>query len=275
MESCGACPSGNDSLADLSNSLELWSSPPDPPVLATEDVHVWRFSLDQSPTIVNAFRQLLAHDEQARADRFHFEVDRRHFIAARGCLRTILSRYLKTPPEKIRLGYNDHGKPELATSSAPTQLVHFNVTHSRGLALFAFTRLGEIGVDLEHISLDFAGVDIARRFFSSREVACLEKLPGEMQPRAFFNCWTRKEAFIKAKGVGLSLPLDQFDVTLAPAESAAILRTAWDENEAALWSLRTIDAGPAYAAAVALRAHDWRLCLWQVEEEPILRSEDR
>ncbi len=271
MESCGAWSTGYNSLPDSSSSLQLWSSPHDPPVLATGDVHVWRFSLDQSPTIVNALRQLLAHDEQTRADRFYFEVDRRHFIAARGCLRTILSRYVKTPPEKIRFGYNDYGKPQLATSSAPCQLVHFNATHSGGLALYAFTSLGEIGVDVEHISPEFAGADIARRFFSSTEVACLEKLPSEMQPRAFFNCWTRKEAFIKAKGVGLSLPLDQFDVTLAPAEPATILRTGWDENEAALWSLRTIDAGPAYAAAVALRAHDWRLGLWQVEEEAMLR----
>ena len=250
--------------------MQLWASPPVAPVLAQTDVHVWRFPLNQPDAVVSAFRQILADDEQARADRFHFEVDRRHFIAARGCLRTLLSRYVKVPPEKIRFGYSDHGKPRLVCSSAPEQLVHFNVTHSEGLALYALTRVGEVGVDLERIRPEFAGTDIARRFFSPAEVACLETLPREMWPAAFFNCWTRKEAFIKAKGVGLSLPLNEFDVTLAPTEPAAVLRTGWDEGEAALWSLRAIDASPGYAAAVALRAHDWRLTLWRVDEEAML-----
>lgn len=261
---------GDHSFPGSDNASQIWSSPREAPVLATQDVHVWRFSLDQSPTIVNTFRRLLTPDEQMRADRFHFEKDRHNFIAARGCLRTIIAQYLKTLPHEVRFGYNDHGKPRLLNSGGAADPLHFNVTHSAGIALYAFTRLGEIGIDIEHINPEIAGADIAQRFFSANEIACLQRLPKGMQSRAFFNCWTRKEAFIKAKGVGLSLPLDQFDVALTPSEPVAILRTEWDENEAALWSLKPIDANPAYAAAVALRVHGWRLDLWHFDAKAML-----
>ena len=243
---------------------------PDRLLLANRDVHVWQLSLDQSPPTVNRLRQLLAADEEARARRFHFEVDRQHFIAGRGCLRIILSRYLKIRPEEIEFTYTDYGKPQVAASGAPEQPLNFNLAHSRGVALYAFTRLGEIGVDIEYIRPDFPDEEIARRFFSASEVVCLGDFPIETRPQAFFNCWTRKEAFIKAKGVGLSLPLDQFDVTLDPTEPAALLRTRWDENEAGHWSLRAIETAPGYAAAVAVRAHDWQLSFRRVEAESLL-----
>jgi 4'-phosphopantetheinyl transferase len=239
-------------------------------LLGNRDVHIWQLSLDQSAATMNHLRQLLAADEEERARRFHFEVDRRHFIAGRGCLRMILSRYLKTSPEKIEFTYTDYGKPQVAASGEPEQLLNFNLAHSRGVALYAFTRLGQIGVDIEYIRPEFPDREIARRFFSASEVARLENLPVETRPQAFFNCWTRKEAFIKAKGVGLSMPLDQFDVNLDPAEPAALLRTTWDENEAAQWSLRAIETAPGYAAAVAVRAHDWQLSFRRVEEESLL-----
>ncbi len=112
---------------------------------------------------------------------------------------------------------------------------------------------------MEHIRPELTGDDIARRFFSTNEVACLAKLPADLRHEAFFNCWTRKEAFIKAKGIGLSLALDQFDVTLAPTEPTALLRTRWDENEASRWSLKSIDVSPGYVAAVAVAGHDWEV----------------
>jgi 4'-phosphopantetheinyl transferase len=235
-------------------------------VLGTRDVHVWRVCLEQREASVERLRQLLSSDEQARADRFHFDIDRRHFIVARGSLRTILSRYLEIAPAEIQFSYESHGKPRIASANSQAERLKFNVAHSGGLALHAFTLVGEIGIDLEHIRPEFTGDDIARRFFSAPEVARLDKLPTQTRHEAFFNCWTRKEAFIKAKGVGLSLALDQFDVTLAPAEPAALLRTYWDENEAARWSLQAIDPGSGYAGAVALEAHDWQLSCWQMEE---------
>ena len=251
---------------DSSNASRSWSSPPDQPVLGARDVHVWRVCLEQREASVERLRQLLSSDEQARADRFHFDIDRRHFIVARGSLRTILSRYLEIAPAEIQFSYESHGKPRIASANSQAERLKFNVAHSGGLALYAFTLVGEIGIDLEHIRPEFTGDDIARRFFSATEVARLDKLPTQTRHEAFFNCWTRKEAFIKAKGVGLSLALDQFDVTLAPAEPAALLRTYWDENEAARWSLQAIDPGSGYAGAVAIEAHDWQLSCWQMEE---------
>jgi 4'-phosphopantetheinyl transferase len=130
--------------------------------------------------------------------------------------------------------------------------------------VYAFTRLGEIGVDLELIKPEFAGDDIARRFFSRAEVDIFDRLPEDARAVAFFNCWTRKEAFIKAKGMGLSLPLDQFDVSLAPDQEASLLRTRWDESEAARWSLRALEIGADFVGAVALEAHDWQLTCWDL-----------
>lgn len=250
-------------LPDPSSPLPSWPPPPDQSSLETNDVHIWRASLEQSPTTVETLRQLLSPDEQSRADRYHFEKDRRHFTTARGYLRTLLGRYLGLAPHEIRFSYTEYGKPGLAPDL--DQQLKFNVAHSGGLALYAFTRIGEIGIDLEHIRPEFTGDDIARRYFSQTEVASLNQLPVTARHQAFFDCWTRKEAFIKAKGLGLSLGLNQFDVTLSPEQPAALLHTRWDEAEASRWSLRAIDAGPEYAAAVALEAHDWQPSYWQVD----------
>ena len=233
--------------------------------IAAREVHVWRGSLDLMPTVVERLRRLLSHDELARAGRFHFERDRQHFIVARGCLRTILSCYLKTPATEIEFIYGVNGKPQLADSCLQAQPLYFNLAHSAGLALYAFTHVGEIGVDLEQIRSELTGDDIARQFFSKSELACLTRLPSEVRQEAFFNCWTRKEAFIKAKGIGLSLALDQFDVTLAPNEPPALLWTGWDENEASRWSLKGIIAGPGYVGAVAVAGHDWELTCFELE----------
>jgi 4'-phosphopantetheinyl transferase len=239
----------------------------DPLTLGATDVHVWRASLDRVPTVVERIRGLLSDDENVRASRFHFETDRQHFIVARGCLRTLISRYLKISPTEIQFSYGAHGKPQLAASKGEVPSFHFNVAHSGNLALYAFTRVGDIGIDLERIRPEFTGDDVAQRFFSSTEVARLRELSEELRHVAFFNCWTRKEAFIKAKGLGLSLPLNQFDVTLCPFEAAKLLRTRWDENEAAKWSIKAIEVGPDYAAAVAVAALDWKLTLLEIEKD--------
>lgn len=249
-------------LPDPSSAFPPWPTPPDHLSLDAKDVHIWRASLEQSSTTVESLRQLLSPDEQSRADRFHFEKDRRHFTTARGYLRTLLGSYLGLAPREIRFSYTEYGKPALATDL--DQRLNFNLAHSGGLALYAFTRIGEVGIDLEYIRPEFTGDDIARRYFSPGEVASLNQLPETSRHQAFFDCWTRKEAFIKAKGLGLSLGLNQFDVTLDPEQPAALLQTRWDETEAARWSLRAIAAGPEYAAAVALQAHGWQASYWEV-----------
>jgi 4'-phosphopantetheinyl transferase len=236
-------------MADLPNYFTL----------GAKEVHVWRTPLDLTSIIVQRLRQFLSSDELVRAGRFHFERDRKHFIVARGCLRAILSRYLKVHAAEIEFVYGDKGKPYLSGTCADTQPFYFNLAHSAGLAVYALTSICEIGIDLERIRPEFTGDEIANRFFSPGEVSCLNQMSANLRPEAFFNCWTRKEAFIKATGMGLSLPLDEFEVTLAPGQPAQLLRTNWDEAEAFRWSIKSIDAGTGYIAAVAVAAHDWRV----------------
>lgn len=242
-----------------------WSAPPPTVVAAEAEVHVWRASLDLPPPRVRALLASLAHDERDRAERFHFQVHRDRFIAGRGLLRAILARYLGRTPDQLRFSYSPHGKPAVAANTGAGDL-RFNVSHSDGLALYAITRGREIGVDVECLRPDFVSEEIARRFFSPREVAAVQALPAVERHEAFFACWTRKEAYIKARGEGLSMPLERFDVSLAPGEPAALLSTLDEPAAAARWSLWALDPGPGYAAALAAEGHGWRLRCWQWPE---------
>ena len=239
-----------------------WRDPPETLVLGGDEVQVWRAALDQTPSEIQRFLRTLAADEPARAKRFYFDRDRNHFIVARGVLRAILGGYLNQAPECISFGYSSHGKPALA-GEPDRNTIRFNVSHSQGIALFAVTRGREVGVDLERIRSDVEVAEIAERFFSQRELATLRALPTGAQREAFFRCWTRKEAYIKARGEGLSLPLDQFDVSLAPGEPAALLGTRPDPAEASRWSLQELNPGPGFAAALAVAGPGWRLTCWQ------------
>ena len=241
---------------------DQWPPPPGTLALESDEVHLWRATLDKRAALVKSLWQTLAADERAKADRFYFERDRKHFIVARGVLRDILGRYLNRAPDQLHFCYSGHGKPALAPESAGGTF-RFNLSHSHGLALYAVTQGREIGVDLERIRPDLAIEEIAERFFSAREVAVLLALPERLRPEAFFNCWTRKEAYIKARGEGLTLPLDEFDVSLAPGEPAALLSVRANLHEAARWSLRELAPGPGYKAALAAEGRIWRLKCWQ------------
>jgi 4'-phosphopantetheinyl transferase len=208
------------------------------------------------------FTQLLSRDEIEGADRFHMDIDRNHFIVGRGSLRIILGRYLRVHPASLNFEYTSYGKPSLAQTNMG---LDFNLAHSGELALVGVTRSRRIGVDLERIRSEFPAEEIARRFFSPREVARLCSLPVDQRCRAFFNCWVRKEAFIKAKGVGLSIALDRFDVGLG-AEDPLLLR--WDDIETDRWSLKTIEVAPDYAAAVAVDGRDWQFGCWHINPIP-------
>jgi 4'-phosphopantetheinyl transferase len=202
--------------------------------------------------------------ELRRAKRYRFERDRRRFIAARGLLREVLSRYVGVEPGQLCFCYGPQGKPQLVEERGADAL-RFNVSHAHELALLAVTRGREIGVDLEYVRPDLADIGIVERFFSPRETAALRLLPAAEQSEAFFNCWTRKEAYVKARGGGLSVPLDQFDVSLGPDEPAALLRTRGDAQEASRWSLRRLEPGPGYVGALAVEGHGWSLNCWQWE----------
>jgi 4'-phosphopantetheinyl transferase len=246
----------------MSSILAAWPAPPARLSLESEDVHVWRAELDQPVEILQALQRLLSPDESERAHRFHFRKHREHFIVARGVLRTLLGNYLRMEPSQLRFSYTAYGKPALAGIREEQPPLRFNLSHSGELALYGFTRGREIGLDLEFRREDFASEQIAEHFFSAREVEMLRALPLQLKTEGFFNCWTRKEAYIKAVGLGLSLPLDQFDVSLAPQEPVALLRTGDDESEAARWSLKALTPAEGYSAALAVEGHGWHLKCW-------------
>lgn len=237
-------------------------SPSDHLTLPDDEVHVWRAALDQPAISLKKLTQTLSRDESMRADRFYFDRDRKRFIVGRGMLRNILSLYLRTEPRLLRFSYGAYGKPYLV-GRAGEETIRFNLSHSHELALYGFTRGREIGVDLEYIH-DVPEFDqIAARFFSESENAVLDTLPSNEKQEAFFNCWTRKEAYIKAIGNGLAHPLDQFDVSLAPGEPARLLKVDGDVQEAGRWSLKSLMPAPGYVAAIAIEGHDWRLQQWR------------
>jgi len=243
--------------------LTAWPVAPAFLKLAAPEVHVWQAGLDFEPGVLAQLHTTLAGDEQARAARFHFQKDQNHYIAARGILRSILGRYLLLEPGQIAFEYNSHGKPALIRDLNGADL-RFNVSHSHGLALFAFNLGRDIGVDVESLRPDFATDEIAARFFAPQEVAVLSSIANPDRARAFFNCWTRKEAFVKARGVGISLGLDQFVVSLAPGEPAALLHANDDAEAAKRWMIREFDVGPEFAAALAVEGTGLELRCWSI-----------
>ena len=228
----------------------MWSPAPQSLTLLSGEVHVWRAELEQPPELLESFLRILDEDERLRANRFHFEKHRRHFVVGRGFLRTLLARYLNAQPQELSFSYSEYGKPALHTEPSNTRL-QFNASHSHELALYAFVLDHEIGVDVEYIKPDFATEDIALRYFSRSEVETFTKLPKEQQAPAFFRCWTRKEAYIKAIGEGLSHPLHEFDVTFAPGEPAELLRVQSDPEAAGRWSMFDLEL-EGYAGALAV-----------------------
>lgn len=225
--------------------------------LADDEVHVWRAPLDWPLPRVQVLQQILTDDERQRADRFHFAHDRQHYIVARGLLRTLLGHYLQQPPDQLRFSYNAYGKPALLT--APEQApLSFNLSHSGGLVLYAFARHRALGIDIEKMRTNLEYEQIAEHVFSVYERGVLRALPADQKIDAFFNGWARKEAYIKARGLGLSLPLAEFDVTCGPHEPARLLSTRGEPEAAQAWSLQEIPIDPGYKAALVVEGHNWR-----------------
>jgi 4'-phosphopantetheinyl transferase len=239
----------------------LWSPAPKDLIVADNEVHVWRAQLELPPSQVQRLRGILTDDELDRANRFSLEIDRQRFIAARGTLRSILSRYLTIYPSHLRFHYNQYGKPFLAPESNAYPL-NFNLSHSDRMALYAITRNMEIGVDVERVRSDFEYEEIAEGFFSANEVAILRTIPTEKKLEAFHNCWTRKEAYIKAHGNGLSLPLDSFDVSLASWEPSIVLITKDELQEGSHWTLLDLKPGLGYVGALAVKGIGCRFRYW-------------
>jgi len=218
-----------------------------------DDVHVWRIPLDLPPPLLAGLAAVLSADERSRAARFRFDIHRTRFTAGRAALRHLLASYLRIRPGEVSFRYSAHGKPSLAGSAAGSGL-RFNFSNAGGLALAAFVLDREVGVDVEEVKRVADFTAIAERFFSPAENEVLRALPPESRDAAFFTCWTRKEAYIKAVGEGLSIPLDSFDVTLAPGGPPRLLATRGEPGGEARWSLHALHPGPGFVGALAVEA---------------------
>ena len=201
---------------------------------AAEEVHLWRLPLLASAGDLFALQALLSEDERQRAIRYRFDRDRLRYTIARGMLRRILAAYLGRPPAELKFGYGERGKPFLqlteSGSGARGRSLEFNLSHSGELALFAVASGRAIGVDVEQERALEDWAAIAERFFAAGEQAAIARLPQKERQRAFFDCWARKEAYIKAVGDGLAIPLDGFEVSVETRE-ARLLSTAWRSGD--------------------------------------------
>ena len=213
---------------------------------APDEIQVWQARLDDPAFDVNALRQTLTPDETERAARFRFDQHRRHFIVGRGILRVLLAQYLAVDPADIRFGYTDKGRPFLVHPAA--EGFDWNLSHSADLALFGFCMEARIGIDVEIIR-PVDNIDaVARRFFSPSEFEMLRQLPESARLEGFFNCWTRKEAYIKAEGQGISMPLDSFTVSLVPGEAPRLIEPV------SQWHLHDLRPAENAIAAIAVSA---------------------
>jgi len=237
-------------------SLIAWATAPPELRLQENEIHLWRASLDCEAAVLRGLEAILAPEEKSRAAKFVFARDRDHFITARGILRELFGEYLHHAPATVEFGYGAQGKPTLGGSVSHSSL-RFNLSHSHGLAVYAFSMGREVGVDLEPIRPDFATQDIAKRFFAPAEVEELQSLPPELRAEGFFLCWTRKEAYIKARGEGLQIPLDSFRVSLTPGEPESL-----KSHDSSRWSLRAFQPAEGFAGAVVGEGQDWKLRYW-------------
>ena len=275
-------------------SLDRFAAPPaelSPP--RAGEIHVWSVPLDPPAELVARHRRLLSEDEIARADRFRFDRHRRRYTVGRGVLRTLLGRYLDTDPAAVAFRYGGNDKPYLADRTAirpagepesrrpgspargaeagpaPAggQALWFNLSNSAELAVVALGTSAEIGVDVEALRPMPDALAIAERFFSAAEREALAAVPAAERDRAFFRCWTRKEAYLKAVGTGITVRLDAFDVTLGPGEPARMLALDGDPEGAAAWRLHHLEPASGYLGALAAppppSGGAWRLAGWR------------
>jgi len=227
-----------------------------PDRLGERDVHLWRVDLAPPEERVAPLRSLLEPEEVERSERFRFDVHRRRFIVRRGRLRQLVGAYLGLEPARVRFVYGPKGKPSIEPSqlaAAGLEGLELNLSDSADLAVYAFTRGLELGVDVEVLKPMPDALGISESFFATEEREVLREVPEERRSEAFFNCWTRKEAYIKAIGEGLSEPLDRFCVTLAPGDRARFLHIGGSRDEASAWSLLHFVPTPGAVGALAFR----------------------
>lgn len=238
----------------------MWHRPTDDLPRQPDALHIWRASLDVAPEQVARLWHTLVPDERRRAERLRFEVLRQRFIAAHGMLRDVLGRYVQLSPESVRFAVRPGGKPELASGESASW--RFNLSHSGAMALVAVAWRREVGVDIEQLRPMKGPLDIAERFFAPGEVAALRAMPPEQINAAFFRCWTRKEAYVKALGKGLSLGLEKFEVSIDPQQPAALRHVVDMPDEPRRWWMLHLDLGPDYLGACVCEGQPRCVQLW-------------
>lgn len=239
----------------------VWPVPSDFHDLSPHQAHVWCFSLEISPEQIKYNFNLLNVDEKNRAQRFKFEKHQHAFIAARGQLRILLSQYLQCDPKAIEFEYNQYGKPKIKNNPH----LQFNLSHSEGVALCAITLNNAIGVDIEYMKKDVEMDAIAERFFSQCESNELHALQGEAKIQGFYNAWSRKEAFLKAYGQGLSYSLKNVEVTIIPEQDAKILALHHAQLNAEDWYIQALEPIEGYAAALVVRGQPDKIDLFTLK----------
>jgi 4'-phosphopantetheinyl transferase len=232
-------------------------SPVELPALQN-NIHIWAVRLDDATVDLDCELKLFSPEERDRAARFKFERDRRRYLVAHIALRDILRRYLPTEPARVSFDIGANGKPRLPQALASSG-VEFNLSHSHEMALLAVCHKREVGVDIEFVKEDFEFHDVAERFFTPREVAAMRGLPAKLQRQAFFKCWTSKEAFLKAKGTGLSGALDEVEIALTAAGQVHIMA------DVPGWSLSELNPIDGYQGALVVATEPVPICyyLWK------------
>jgi 4'-phosphopantetheinyl transferase len=231
----------------------VWSPPPADFNLSPDEVHVWRASLVPDREGVEGLEALLAPQERLRANQFAFAIDRDRFIAGRAVLRQLLGAYLGLPPGKLIFEYGAHGKPAQRTKASYGR-IHFNLSHAQNMILYAFACERELGIDLEMIQPEFAAYEVAEHFFSAHELSELRALPPEGLAKGFFTCWTSKEAYVKARGYGLTVPLNRFDTSFISGRPKQL-----ESADHKKWKLYPFEPGPEFVAAVVVEGDDCRM----------------
>jgi 4'-phosphopantetheinyl transferase len=224
--------------------------------LEENKVIIWLLDLNKTVFDLAWLVSLLSDSELKKSQKLVFDKDKKRYIVSHGILRILLGKYIGLPPGFVEYRFNRYGKPELNVDINPEK-IKFNLSHSHEKILFAFSRGRELGVDIEYLDPKFPTSDISKRFFSPQEVQELINLPKEQQIQGFFKCWTQKEAYIKAKGMGLSIPLDSFDVSVSPVDPAGLISNKNEPLEIFKWKIQEIQIEGNYASAICAEGNDW------------------
>ncbi len=229
-----------------------WAVTCEPPKLKSSEVHIWRFDLSEFVNTVSEMRQILSADECARADRFHFEKDRTRFVIRRGVLRKLLSKYVSIEPADLRFAHNNFDKPALEGD----ERIVFNASSSQDVGIVGIAHNAKLGMDVEFVDTTFPHMEIAKRYFSDDEVRALQALPSELRTTVFFDCWTKKEAYVKAIGDGMSLTLPTLTIS---CEGSEVFSVTARSEEMSGWSFESFFVEENSIASIAVEGEPTEL----------------